>query len=233
VLALNLDSAGRRLDVLCIGAHCDDIEIGCGGTVITLQDRCPDCRIHWLVLTSGTTRRREALRSAGAFVRPERRGETWICDLPDGQLPARFAEVKAQFESVKNTVSPDLIFTHHRHDLHQDHRLLSQVTWQTFRDHLICEYEIPKYDGDLMTPNFYIALSPVVAGRKTRLITKLFASQSSKSWFRPENLEALMRLRGLESRAPSGLAEGFHCHKVVFEAMPATKRPAQRQRRTR
>jgi LmbE family N-acetylglucosaminyl deacetylase len=221
VLALNLSSSGHPLDVLCIGAHCDDIEIGCGGTVITLQHRYPDCRIHWLVLTSGAGRRKEALRSANAFVEPDRRGETWICDLPDGLLPAHFAEVKAQFERVKKAVSPDLIFTHHRGDLHQDHRLLSQVTWQTFRDHLIWEYEIPKYDGDLVTTNIYMPLSPAIAARKTRLIMKLFASQSTKSWFRPENLEALMRLRGLESRATTGLAEGFHGHKMALEPMPA------------
>ncbi len=220
MLPLTVSPSGKPLQVLCIGAHCDDIEIGCGGTLFTLQHRYPDCRIHWLVLTSGETRRREALRSAHAFVHPERRGETWINDLPDGQLPAYFGEVKAQFESVKKAVSPDLIFTHHRGDLHQDHRLLSQVTWQTFRDHAIWEYEIPKYDGDLVTPNLYVPVTPANAARKTRLIMKLFASQTTKSWFRPENLEALMRLRGLESRAATGLAEGFHCHKLVLGIAP-------------
>jgi LmbE family N-acetylglucosaminyl deacetylase len=232
VFPLTLSQPARTLDVLCIGAHCDDIEIGCGGTVFALQDRYPDCRIHWLVLTSGATRRKEAQRSANAFVRPEQRGETWICDLKDGHLPAHFTEVKAQFESVKKAVSPDLIFTHHRSDLHQDHRLLNQVTWQTFRDHAIWEYEIPKYDGDLVTPNFYVPLTPAIAARKARLIMKLFASQTSKSWFRPENLDALMRLRGLECRAPGGLAEGFHCHKLVLEsAQPRAGKGSGRRKR--
>jgi LmbE family N-acetylglucosaminyl deacetylase len=219
---LNISSrVDRPIDVLCVGAHCDDIEIGCGGTLITLQRRYRNCRIHWLVLTSGATRRREAQRSADAFVDAAQRGHVWIRDLPDGLLPSNFAEVKAEFEQVKKAVSPDLILTHHGADLHQDHRLLSQVTWQTFRDHMIWEYEIPKYDGDLLTPNMYVPLAPATAARKTRLIMKLFESQSSKSWFKAKNLEALMRLRGLESRAATGLAEGFHCRKLVFDPAPA------------
>jgi LmbE family N-acetylglucosaminyl deacetylase len=222
MLSLNFGAApGKPLQVLCIGAHCDDIEIGCGGTVLMLQRRRPACRIHWLVLTSGAARRREAQRSAAAFVTEPCRGEVRICDLGDGLLPAQFGAVKAEFESLKARVDPDLILTHHGADLHQDHRLLSQVTWQTFRNHMIWEYEIPKYDGDLRTPNLYVALPPAVAARKTRLIMKLFASQAGKSWFRAENLDALMRLRGLESRAASGLAEGFHCRKLAFDAAPA------------
>jgi LmbE family N-acetylglucosaminyl deacetylase len=232
VQALILGASGpnRALNILCIGAHCDDIEIGCGGTVITLQQRYRNCRIHWLVLTSGATRRKEAQRAANAFVAEANRGEIVICDLPDGHLPAHFTEVKAQFELTKKNVAPDLVLTHHAADMHQDHRLLSEVTWQTFRDHMIWEYEIPKYEGDLSTPNMYVPLTRAAAARKTRLIMKMFASQLSKSWFKAENLEALMRLRGLESRAPSGLAEAFHCRKLVFESGARATGKAQARR---
>jgi len=228
---LALDFSSRRskvFDVLCIGAHCDDIEIGCGGTILSLQRRYRNCRVHWLVLTSGTARRGEAQRSANAFVAEWARGEVRICDLPDGLLPSHFSDVKAEFESVKRQIEPSLILTHHGADLHQDHRLLSHVTWQTFRDHAIWEYEIPKYDGDLVTPNMYVPLAAATAARKTRLIMKFFASQLGKSWFKAENLDALMRLRGLESRAASGLAEAFHCRKLVFESASADAGAAKR-----
>lgn len=208
---------GRQLEVLCIGAHCDDIEIGCGGTVLSLQRRHPDCRIHWLVLTSVPTRRDEAAEAARAFVREACRGEVQIGELPDGLLPAHFTELKSQFERLKAVIEPDLIFTHHGLDRHQDHSLVSQVTWQTFRNHMIWEYEIPKYDGDLTTPNMYVPLPESAATRKVDLIMRAFASQSGKSWFKADNLLAAMRLRGLESRSSSGFAEAFHCRKLVYE----------------
>lgn len=214
---LNLSPVrGRDLEVLCIGAHCDDIEIGCGGTILALQQRHANCRIHWLILTSNAARRAEALTGAEALVQPSARGEVRICELPDGLLPAHFAEVKSEFEGLRRVIEPDLIFTHHGRDLHQDHSLVSQVTWQTFRNHMVWEYEIPKYDGDLATPNMYVPLTSVVATRKTDVITRSFTSQASKSWFTAENLLSMMRLRGLESRAPSGFAEAFHCRKLGF-----------------
>jgi len=160
-------------------------------------------------------RQTEAVRSAKAFVRPSARGEVRICDLPDGYLPAHFAEVKAEFEGLKKSISPDLVVTHHEHDRHQDHSLVSQVTWQTFRDHLIWEYEIPKYDGDFTTPSMYVPLPSAIARRKVDAVIRAFASQRSKPWFTAENLLAAMRLRGLESRSASGLAEAFHCRKLV------------------
>ena len=203
------------LDVLCVGAHCDDIEIGCGGTVLSLQEHYPRCRIHWLVLTSVPSRRREATTAAKAFIRASARGELRICALPDGFLPAHFGEVKTQFEDLKRSLKPDVIFTHHGLDRHQDHSLVSQITWQTFRDHMIWEYEIPKYDGDLATPSMYVPLVSAVAARKVKAIMRAYASQATKSWFRAENLLAAMRLRGLESRAASGYAEAFHCRKLV------------------
>ena len=203
-------------DVLCIGAHCDDIEIGCGGTVLALQRQFPRCRIHWLILTSDAARRGEAEASARRFVGDRARGEVSICDLPDGLLPAHFARVKTCFNDMRGRVAPDVVFTHHGADRHQDHALLAEVTWQTFRDHTIWEYEIPKYDADLATPNMYVPLTESVAAQKVDTIMRSFASQRDKFWFTPENLMAVMRLRGLECRSPSGLAEGFHCRKLVL-----------------
>ena len=217
MFALNLPAPrGRKLEVLCIGAHCDDIEIGCGGTLLSLQRRHPDCRIHWFVLTSVPARRGEAVAALRALVGDASRGETRIGTLQDGLLPAHLAEVKAQFEALKATIEPDLILTHHGLDRHQDHSLVSQVTWQTFRDHMIWEYEIPKYDGDLTTPNVYVALPQALATLKVDVIMNAFATQRDKSWFKADNLLALMRLRGLESRAGSGFAEAFHCRKLVW-----------------
>lgn len=214
---LNLALGGsRRPSILCIGAHCDDIEIGCGGTVLAMQRAYPGCRLHWFVLTSDPTRRDEALRAVRKFVRPEARGEVYIGELPDGHLPAHFSDVKARFQDVKRAVRPDLVFSHHALDRHQDHALISEVTWQTFRDHLIWEYEIPKYDGDLSTPNLYLPLPAPIARRKVSAIMKAFSSQSVKSWFTAENLLAMMRIRGLECRSPSGFAEAFHARKIQF-----------------
>ena len=210
-------SGGSTFDVLCIGAHCDDIEIGCGGTVLSLQRRYPQCKVHLLVLTSSPARRAEAVGSAKQLVKVSARGEVRIGELPDGLLPAHFAAVKAEFERMKRAIHPDLVLTHHALDRHQDHSLISQVTWQTFRDHMIWEYEIPKFDGDLITPNMYVPLSSTLAARKIALVMRAFPSQHSKPWFKAENLEATMRLRGLESRARSGYAEAFHCRKLLSD----------------
>jgi LmbE family N-acetylglucosaminyl deacetylase len=216
VLSLKIEAAaGRQPEILCIGAHCDDIEIGCAGTVMLLQRRYPQCRIHWLVLVSVDVRRAEAVAAFRKLVRPACRGECAVADLPDGHLPAHLAAVKARFEAMRRVTRPDLVLTHHGLDRHQDHALVNHVTWQTFRDHMIWEYEIPKYDGDLVTPNMYVPLTRATALRKAQLIVRAFPSQSGKSWFAADNLVAMMRLRGLESRSPSGFAEGFHCRKLL------------------
>jgi len=216
VLDLILPSPpGRPLEILCVGAHCDDIELGCGGTLQLLQKRRPDCRIHWSVLTSDPARRVEALAGVRAFVARQRLGEVRVHNLPDGRLPAHFAEVKTFFEALKEATDPDLVLTHRLDDRHQDHRLVGEVTWQTFRNHLIWEYEIPKYEGDLQTPQLYVPLPSAIAKRKLSLVHRVFASQRGKPWFQPEFLEALMRLRGLECRAADGLAEAFHCRKLL------------------
>ncbi|MFO1217457.1 MAG: PIG-L deacetylase family protein [Burkholderiaceae bacterium] len=206
-------------EILCIGAHCDDIEIGCGGTLLTLQRAYPGTRIHWLVLTSNPKRRTEALRSMRRFVRPAARGEVLIHDLPDGRLPGRVDAAKSLLEACRERILPDLVFTHHADDRHQDHAIVAHLTWQTFRDHAIWAYEIPKWDGDLATPNAYVPLPATLAERKARFIVATFDSQQSKSWFRNDNLLALMRLRGLECHAESGFAEAFHCRKLVFRPL--------------
>ena len=226
-------SSNSALEILCIGAHCDDIEIGCGGTVIVLQQRYPRCKLHLLVLTSTASRRQEAEAAAKALIKVSARGEMRICEFQDGLLPAHLSEVKAEFERMKKAIAPGLVLTHHGLDRHQDHRLVSDITWQTFRDHMIWEYEIPKFDGDLVTPNMYVPLSSALAQRKINLIMRAFSSQHAKPWFKAENLEAMMRLRGLESRAASGYAEGFHCRKLVGEindVMPNASRREVRKR---
>ena len=171
--------------------------------------------------------------AAKALIRVSARGEMRICELPDGLLPAYFLDVKAELERMKKAINPDVVLTHHGLDRHQDHSLVSQVTWQTFRDHMIWEYEIPKFDGDLATPNMYVPLPTALAARKIALIMRAFPSQHGKPWFKAENLEATMRLRGLESRAASGYAEGFHCRKLLSEVSaekPAASRSGARKR---
>ncbi|HXD05105.1 MAG TPA: PIG-L deacetylase family protein [Burkholderiaceae bacterium] len=223
MLALTLQSPQRpRLEVLCVGAHCDDIEIGCGGAVLSLQREGRACRFHWLVLSSVPQRRDEASAAFEAMVMPQNRGELRVFGLRDGLLPSHFAELKSYFEQMKSDVEPDLIFTHHGADRHQDHAIVSQVTWQTFRDHTIWEYEIPKFDGDLSTPNLYVPLSSDVAAMKVDVIMTSFASQAGKPWFKADNLQAMMRLRGIESRSGSGFAEAFHCRKLLFRESGAT-----------
>jgi len=224
---------GSALEVLCIGAHCDDIEIGCGGTVLAIQRRYPRCKVHFLVLTSNPARRAEAAASAKALVKVSARGEVRIGELPDGLLPAHLPAVKAEFERMKKAINPDLVLTHHALDRHQDHSLISHVTWQTFRDHMIWEYEIPKFDGDLVTPNMYVPLSSALAARKVALVMRAFPSQHSKPWFKAENLEATMRLRGLESRAASGYAEAFHCRKLVSDVTARESSALSSKRRKR
>ena len=205
--------SGRHLEVLCIGAHCDDIEIGCGGTILALQQRYPDCRIHWFVLTSVPMRRAETIASAAALVQPSSRGEVRVCDLKDGLLPAQFGAVKAQFESMKKDLEPDLIFTHHGSDRHQDHSLVNQVTWQTFRDHMIWEYEIPKYDGDLTTPNMYVPIPLDLATQKIDIVMRSF----------PSPVRQIMVQGGQPSGvdAPAGIGE--QSYKRVRGGLPLQK----------
>ena len=208
--------ADRPLRLLCIGAHSDDLEIGCGGTVATWLQAWPSAEVTWVVLTAVGDRADEARRSARALLRRATAVRLELAHFRDGFLPAQYADVKQHFELLKQQVNPDVILTHCLGDRHQDHRLAAELTWNTWRDHLIYEYEIPKYEGDLAQPNVYVPLTARAAKRKTAHLEKYFSSQRSRAWFRAENFEALMRLRGLECRASSGFAEAFHGRKLVF-----------------
>jgi LmbE family N-acetylglucosaminyl deacetylase len=199
--------------ILCLGAHCDDIEIGCGGTILKLLNDRPDLHVTWVVFSSDRVRRVEALKSAAAFLSTA--NDVRVGNFLDGFLPSNSKELKEQFEELKKAISPDLVFTHYRHDLHQDHRLISDLTWQTFRDHLILEYEIPKYDGDLGSPNVFVHLDEGVCRRKASTILSCFETQTSKRWFAEDLFMALLRLRGMECNAETTYAEAFYCRKLV------------------
>ena len=207
---------GELRQVLCLGAHSDDIEIGCGGAVLQLVAANPDIEVHWIVFSANPARKAEALASASAFLAGAARQKVVVHAFRDGYFPFVGDAVKDEFEALRRTVSPDLIFTHCRHDLHQDHRLLCQLTYNTFRDHLVLEYEIPKWDGDLRTPNVYFPLLNAMAQRKVDLLMQHFPSQAGRDWFTPDTFEALMRIRGLEARAPEGKAEGFFARKLIL-----------------
>jgi len=217
MIGLGLGGASRPLaEILCLGAHCDDIEIGCSGTVLKLIEAHPEVSITWVVLGSTALRAQEALESAHALLAPVRKKNIVIKRFPDGFFPYQGGEIKTYFEELKREVSPDVVFTHQRHDLHQDHRLVSELTWNTFRDHLVLEYEIPKYDGDLGAPNLFVPLEESLCRRKIANILGSFRSQADKRWFTEDLFRAILRLRGMESNAPSGYAEAFYCRKAVL-----------------
>jgi LmbE family N-acetylglucosaminyl deacetylase len=217
VLPLTLDVTARSpLTVLCIGAHADDIEIGCGGTILRLLAERPRVSVHWVVLCSDATRAREARRSATRMLKRASAHQIHIMQFRDGFLPYEGAAVKEAFEKIGTDVSPDVIFTHHGRDAHQDHRLASELTWNTFRDHTILEYEIPKYDGDIGQPTVFVPLGASIRTRKIRHLMTAFPSQRNKRWFTTKTFEGLMRLRGVECGATEGHAEAFHSRKVVL-----------------
>lgn len=202
--------------ILCLGAHCDDIEIGCGGTILRLSEAYAHTEIFWVIFSSNVERASEACESANVFLKNTQSKHIEIKEFRDGIFPYIGSEIKQEFEGLKHRFSPDLIFTHYRHDSHQDHRLISDLTWNTFRNHLILEYEIPKYDGDLSSPNFYVKLDESICHRKIRYILNAFKSQQQKDWFDEETFFSVLRIRGMESRSPSKYAEAFYCHKMTF-----------------
>jgi LmbE family N-acetylglucosaminyl deacetylase len=216
MIQMNFDRAGGALKVLCLGAHSDDIEIGCGGTILRLAEKCPGTVFHWVVFSATGVRQAEARHGATLFAGIETLQGPVIKEFPDGFMPFVGGEVKAVFEELKSMVSPDVIFTHSRRDAHQDHRLLAELTGNTFRDHLILEYEIPKYDGDLGHPSVFVPLPSHLYQKKVSDIMQVFRSQHSKRWFQSETFLSLMRLRGMECNAPSGYAEAFYCRKLLL-----------------
>jgi LmbE family N-acetylglucosaminyl deacetylase len=208
--------AGPLRQILCLGSHCDDIEIGCGGTILHLLEEQPRTAVHWVVFASTPDRAREARTSAIAFLEKAQCKNVAIEAFRDGFLPYSWKEVKEYFEELKLKISPDIIFTHYRDDLHQDHRLVSELTWNTWRDHLILEYEIPKYDGDFGSPNFFVELDGALCRRKSQYLLEHFPSQRNKHWFSEETFQALLRLRGMECCSASTYAEAFYCRKLVL-----------------
>lgn len=213
MIASNLDGVKR---VLCIGAHSDDIEIGCGGTVLKLIEQNKNLEFYWLCLSSNQQRAKEATRSANAFLRNVKKKTIVVKEFRDGFLPYIGAPVKEAFEEIKKTFAPDLIFTHFRQDLHQDHRMACELTWNTFRSHMILEYEIPKFDADLRSPNFFVPLSDKQAKSKVKGLMKYFGTQRNKHWFTEDLFEGLMRLRAIEAASPTRYAEAFHSRKILF-----------------
>jgi LmbE family N-acetylglucosaminyl deacetylase len=217
MLSLGFDAAEGSLGhVLCLGAHSDDIEIGCSGSLLKLSDEGRLGRVTWVVFASDERREREARRSAEALLAGVKEKEVVVQSFRDGFLPARGAELKEYFEELKTQISPDAILTHFREDLHQDHRLVAELTWNTFRDHLILEYEIPKYDGDFGSPNFFVPLDEPAVAQKIRNLLDTFESQRGKRWFSESLFRSVLRIRGMECNAPSGLAEAFYCRKLVL-----------------
>jgi LmbE family N-acetylglucosaminyl deacetylase len=215
-VALPLREAGKPLRILCLGAHCDDIDIGCGGTLLSLLARHESAHVTWIAFASTPEREGELRASAQRFLRNAGDYRVVAWTFRDGFFPAQFAELKDAFESLKGEPNPDVIFTHHRDDLHQDHRLVSDLTWNTFRRHLVLEYEVPKYEGGLTTPTAYVALDAETVDLKSRILMECYKSQSQKRWFTAETFRAVMRLRGIESGADSGWAEGFHARKLLL-----------------
>jgi LmbE family N-acetylglucosaminyl deacetylase len=201
--------------LLCIGAHSDDIEIGCGGTVMKLVEANPDLDVRWVVLSAEDERGDEARASAERFLRGCANAEVEVESFRGRYFP-HLPELKEFFDSLGDRVRPDLVLTHHGLDAHQDHRTVSELTWNTFRDHLILEYEIPKYDGDLGRPNAFVTLDEDIARRKVRSIMEAFPSQATRDWFGEDTFLGLLRLRGIEARSPGGYAEAFHARKLVL-----------------
>jgi len=218
MLTLNLPQNGTsRFKVLCLGCHSDDIEIGCGGTILQWLSSHKDLEIVWVVFSSGGgEREKEARASADLFLQQAKKKEVMIKDFRDGFFPFDGKDIKTVFEDELKKTSPDVILTHNRRDAHQDHRHIAELTWNTFRDHLILEYEIPKYDGDMGQPNVFVHLNAEASKKKVSYVMETFQSQRSKRWFQEDTFFALMRLRGMECNAPSGHAEAFYCRKVLL-----------------
>ncbi len=214
--SLHLAAPGDRLSVLCLGAHSDDIEIGAGATLLTLQERGVRLDVRWCVLSGGAEREREARASAADFLSGAQGSQIEVMSFKDSFFPEQGEPIKSWFAELKEQVNPDLILTHRRGDAHQDHRLVCRLTWNTFRDHCILEYEIPKWDGDMGQPNLYVPISASVLKRKIDLLITHFGSQRSKQWFDAETFLGLARLRGMECRAPERYAESFFGRKLAL-----------------
>jgi len=215
MLSVSLSEPTRAPRVLCLGAHSDDIEIGCGGTILRLIESHAEIEVRWVVLSGDERRAREARCAASLFLAGATKVNVTVRAFRDGFFPYIGDEIKEFFEELKAEPAPDVIFTHARADLHQDHRVVAELTWNTFRDHFILEYEIPKYDGGLGNPNFFVPIDERTRARKIEYLMRAFGSQRDKRWFTEETFSGLMRLRGVECASAVGCAEAFTAKKVV------------------
>lgn len=215
MLSLRLTGPAEPRRLVVIGAHSDDAEIGCGGTVLSLLAAYPGTAVTWVVLTGDGEREAEARRSAEALLGDAGSLDIVFGGLRDAHLPSQWPEAKQIFEGLK-AADPDIVLTHQRHDLHQDHRVACELTWNTFRNHTILEYEVPKWDGDLGAPNVLVPLHADLVARKVAHLIEHFASQRSKRWFTADLFEGLMRIRGMECVSDSGFAEAFYARKLAF-----------------
>lgn len=214
--ALPMASAGHRLRVLCLGAHADDIEIGAGGTILGLIAAGVKLEVHWCVMSATPEREAETRRSAAAFLDGAASSTVEVCHFEDSYFPNQSREIKEYMLALRDRVEPDAIFTHSRHDAHQDHRELNKLTMNIFRDHFVLEYEIPKWDGDITERNAYVPLQPGVIDRKIGLLMEHFATQRSKDWFHEDVFRGIARMRGMECRSPSLFAEAFTVRKMAL-----------------
>jgi LmbE family N-acetylglucosaminyl deacetylase len=214
--ALQLAQPGGTLSVLCLGAHSDDIEIGAGGTILSWMESGIRLEVCWCVLSAPGARAAEAEASAAAFLAGAARSRIHLATFDDASFPYQGADIKAWLKGLRTEIAPDVILTHARNDAHQDHREVCQLTWNLFREHLILEYEIPKWDGDLAQPNVYMPLSAAVLKRKIELLQVHFGTQRSKDWFDADTFSGLARLRGMECRAPERYAEAFMLRKATL-----------------
>jgi len=216
MLEINLN-INHGLNILCLGAHSDDIEIGCGGTILSMLEKYNNTRVDWIVFSSENEREEEARISADIFLENAKSKNVQVKKFRDGFFPYIGAEIKDYFESMKENISPDIIFTHYREDLHQDHHIISELTWNTFRNHLIFEYEIPKLDGDLGRPNVFLPLKDAACRNKVNNILSIFKTQASKHWLNEDLLYSVLRMRGMQCLSPTNYAEAYYCTKTVME----------------
>jgi LmbE family N-acetylglucosaminyl deacetylase len=215
-LVLPAHASGGPLRVLCLGAHSDDVEIGCSGTVMRLLAEHPGCAVHWVVFSASPERSHEARAAAADVLAQAGSATVEVRAFRESFFPAAWSDIKTAFEEIRRAFEPDVVFCHRTADLHQDHRVVGELAWNTFRDHLVLEYEIPKYEGDLGSPNVYVPLPRELAELKVELLRRHFASQSTRRWFRPDTFHGLMSIRGVECNAPDGRAEAFHARKITL-----------------
>jgi LmbE family N-acetylglucosaminyl deacetylase len=202
--------------ILCLGAHPDDIEIGCGGTVLRIIEEVPRAQFYWIVFSGDKKRCKEAYRSSDCFLKEVPLKNVDVQEFRESYFPFIGAQIKDNFEKLKTVFSPDMIFTHYSNDAHQDHRIISELTWNTFRNHFILEYEIPKFEGDLGNPNVFVHLNESCVDRKINYLFEAFQTQKEKLWFDEDTFRSILRIRGVESNSKSRYAEAFYGKKIVY-----------------